>query len=74
MNTILKIATASLFLFGGTAASAQEPTLALDGPMHQVFSAPGVALRAYRTRGLRLKKGLRLKGECARLPAAIVRV
>lgn len=40
MNTMLKVATAGAFLFGGTPALAQDTTTGLDGPMRQIFAAP----------------------------------
>ncbi|MCS6627202.1 hypothetical protein N0B44_30275 [Roseibacterium beibuensis] len=43
MNTILKIASAGVVLFGATSALAQDATVGLDGPMRQVFAAPAVA-------------------------------
>ncbi|HEY0600443.1 hypothetical protein, partial [Brevundimonas sp.] len=43
MNTILKVACASAFLFAATEAAAQDMTPGLDGPMRQVFAAPVVA-------------------------------
>ncbi|MBF0665636.1 MAG: hypothetical protein IR159_08880 [Brevundimonas sp.] len=43
MNTALKIASCCAFLFGGSAALAQDATVGFDAPMRQVFAAPGVA-------------------------------
>lgn len=43
MNTVLKIASVSAFLFAATPAPAQEAVAGLDGPMRQVFAAPAVA-------------------------------
>jgi hypothetical protein len=43
MNTVLKVASATTFLFAATPVPAQDATSGLDGPMRQVFAAPVVA-------------------------------